>query len=85
MAIKRENNEFLVKSPKLLSSMTVVVNHPSTPKLWAIAHENDRKTRKWIVFGYALKHVSGLTIILNCPGTPILWTITHENGHNTQK
>ena len=61
------------------------VNRLGTPKLWAIAHENDRKTRKWIVFGYALKHVSGLTIILNCPGTPILWTITDENGHNTQK
>jgi hypothetical protein len=76
-AIKRENDECLVITTKH-------VNRLGTPKLWAISHENGLKTRKWRVFGHALKHVSGLTVILNRPGTPILWAITHENGHNTQ-
>ena len=61
------------------------VNRLGTPKLWAIAHENDRKTRKWIVFGYALKHVSCLVVISNRAGTPKIWAITHENCHKMQK
>jgi hypothetical protein len=30
-----------------------LVNHPRTPKLWAIAHENGPKMQKWQVFGHA--------------------------------
>src|SRR3954465_6184674 len=78
ISIKCKNDECLVMPLKH-------VNRLRTPKLWAIAHENDHKTRKWRVFGYALKHVSGLTVILNHIRTPILWAITHENGHNKQK
>src|SRR3954470_12466062 len=77
-AIKRENNKCLAITLKH-------VNRLGTPKQWAIAHENGHKTRKWRVFGHALRHVSVLTVILNRLGTPILWAITHENGHNTQK
>jgi hypothetical protein len=70
-AIKRENNECLIITLKH-------VNILGTPNVWAIAHENGHKTRKWRVFGHALKHVSGLTVIFNHPRTPILWAITHE-------
>ena len=43
-AIKRKNDHFLVIPLKY-------VNRPRTPKLWAIAHENDNKTRKSRVLG----------------------------------
>src|SRR3954466_3103438 len=76
-AIKRENNKCLALTLKH-------VNRLGTPKQWAIANENGHKTRKWRVFGHALKHVSGLTVILNRPGTLKLRAITHENSHNTQ-
>src|SRR4051812_25123316 len=76
--IKRENNDCLVITLKH-------VNRLGTQKLWAIAHENGHKTRKWRVFGHPLKHVTGFTVILNRPRAPILWAITHENGHNAQK
>ena len=39
MAIKRKNDEFLVKNLKH-------VNRLGTPKLWEIAHENGHKRRK---------------------------------------
>ena len=77
-AIKRENEECLIITIKH-------VNCLGTPKLWAISHYNGLKTRKWRVFGHALKHVSGLTVILYRPGTPILWAITCENSHKTRK
>ena len=78
MAIKRKYDKFLVTIFKH-------VNRPRTPKLWAIPHKNAHKTRKWGVFGDALKHVSGLMIVVNRPRTPKLWAITHENSHKMQK
>jgi hypothetical protein len=39
MALKRKNNEFLVMSLKHVLSVMCLVNHPDTPKLWAMAHE----------------------------------------------
>ena len=36
--IRRENDEFLVITLKHVSGPAVVVNHPSTPKMWSIAH-----------------------------------------------
>ena len=52
MAIKRENDEFLVISLKHVLGLTVVVNRPGTPKPWAIAHANGHKERKQQVFGH---------------------------------
>ena len=40
MAKKHENDEFLVITLKHVSGLRVVVNHPGTPKLWAITYEN---------------------------------------------
>ena len=52
MAIKRQNDEFLVINLKHVLGHTVIVNCPRTQKLWAIAHENGRKERKRQVFGH---------------------------------
>src|SRR4051812_12912421 len=78
MAIKHKNDD----------SFVITLTHSNflgTPELWAIAHENDHKTRKFLVFGHALNHVSGLMIILDRLGTQTLWEITHENGRKTRK
>jgi hypothetical protein len=45
-ALKREKDEFLVLSLKQVLSFMGLVNHPGTPKLWAIAHENGPKMQK---------------------------------------
>ena len=68
-AIKRDKDEFLVISLKHVSGVTVVVNRPRTPKVWAIAHENGHKTRKRRVFIITLKQVLGVTVVVNSPGT----------------
>jgi hypothetical protein len=46
MTLKRKNNEFLVMLLKHVLSVMGLVNHPSTPKLWAIAHKNGPKSQK---------------------------------------
>jgi hypothetical protein len=56
------------------------INHPGTPKLWAIAHENGHK-RKYDKFLFMpLKHVLSVIGLVNHPGNPKLWAIAHENG-----
>jgi hypothetical protein len=42
-AQKCKNDEFLVTPLKNVLSVTGLENHPGTPKLWAIAHENVHK------------------------------------------
>jgi hypothetical protein len=51
MALKRQNVEFLVMPLKYILSVMGVVDHPETPKWWAIAHENgiNAKTTKKII------------------------------------
>jgi hypothetical protein len=44
--LKRKNDEFLVMPLKHVLSVMDLINHSGTPKLWAIAHENDAKTQK---------------------------------------
>jgi hypothetical protein len=46
MALKCKNDEFLVTPLKHVLSVMDLVNHFETPKLWAIAHENDLKMEK---------------------------------------
>ena len=65
-------------SHKNVLGFTFVVNHPGTPKLWEITHENGHKTQKDEFLVITLKHV-------NRSGTPKLWAIAHENVHKTQK
>ena len=46
IAIKRENDDFLVITLKHVSGFTVILNSHGTPILWAITYENGHKTRK---------------------------------------
>jgi hypothetical protein len=39
MALKSQNDEFLVMPLKHVLSVMGLVNHPGTPKMWAIGHE----------------------------------------------
>jgi hypothetical protein len=43
---KTQKGEFLVVPLKNVLSFIVLVNHPGTPKLCAIAHENGPKIQK---------------------------------------
>jgi hypothetical protein len=43
-ALKHKKGEFLVAPLKNVLSVIVLVNHPETPKLWAVAHKNGLKT-----------------------------------------
>jgi hypothetical protein len=45
MALKRKNDEFLVMPLKHVLSVMGLVNHPGTPKMWAITHENSHKCK----------------------------------------
>jgi hypothetical protein len=59
----------------------VNVNHPGTPKLWAIAHENGHKHKNDEFLVMPLKHIHSVMGLVNHPGTPKLWVIAHKNGH----
>jgi hypothetical protein len=43
MALKHKKDEFFVIPLQNVLSVMGLVNHPGTPKLWAIAHENGPK------------------------------------------
>ena len=68
--IKHEYHEFLVISLKHVSTLTFVINHHRTPKLWAIAHENGHKREYDEFLVISLKLASGLTVVVNRPITP---------------
>jgi hypothetical protein len=64
------------------------IDHPGTPKLWAVAHKNCPNTQKckndeFLVM--PLKHVLSVMDLVNHSGTPKLWAISHENGPKMQK
>jgi hypothetical protein len=52
-----------------------LVNHPGTPKLWAIAHENGHKCKNDEFVVMPLKHVLSFMDLVNHSGTPKLWVI----------
>jgi hypothetical protein len=56
-----------------------LVNHPRTPKLWAIAHENGHKRKNKEFFIIPLENVQTVIFLVNLQGTPKLWAIAHEN------
>jgi hypothetical protein len=62
-----------------------LVNHPRTPKLFAIVHKNGHKCKNNEFLVMALEHVLSVMVLVNHPGTPKLWAIAHENGLKTQK
>jgi hypothetical protein len=79
-ALKRKNDEFLVMPLKHVLSVMGVVNHPGTPKLWAIAHENSHKPKNDEFLVMSLKHVLSFMGLVNQPENPKLWAIAHEDG-----
>jgi hypothetical protein len=85
MAQKCKNGEFLVMPLKHVLSVMGLVNHPETPKLWAIVLENGHKHKNDEVLVMSLKHVLSFMGLVNHPGTPKLWAIAHEDGPKTQK
>jgi hypothetical protein len=84
-ALKRKKDKFLVMPLKHVQSLMGLVNHPRTPKLWAIAHENGYKRKNDEFLVMSLKHVLSVMGLVNHTRTPKLWTIAHENGPKTQK
>jgi hypothetical protein len=48
------------------------IDHPETPKLWAIAHENDHKRKNDDFVVMPLKHVVSVMDLVNPFGTPKL-------------
>jgi hypothetical protein len=85
MALKHKNDEFLVMPLKHVLSVMGHVNHPGTPKLWLIAHENSHKRKYDEFLVMSIKHVLRFMGFVNRPGTPKLWAIAHENGPKMQK
>src|SRR3954462_9269772 len=77
MAIKSENNEFLVIILKH-------VNRLGTPNVWTIAHEKGHKMREQRIFGHYSQTCIGSYGSCESPGNPKRWEISHENGRNTQ-
>jgi hypothetical protein len=69
-AIKHENAEFTVRTLKHVSSLTVIVNLPTTPKPWLIAHEHGHKTRKRRVFGHKSRTCIGSYGRCKSPSNP---------------
>jgi hypothetical protein len=56
-ALKHKKDEFLFMPLKHVLSVMGLVNHPRTPKLWAMAHENGPKTQNGKFLVMPLKHV----------------------------
>jgi hypothetical protein len=84
-ALKCKHDEFFSIPPKNVLSVMGLVNHPRTPKMWAIAHENGHKRKNDEFLVMPLKHVVSVMGLVNHPSTPKLWPIAHENGPKTQK
>jgi hypothetical protein len=62
-----------------------LVNHPGTPKLWAIAHENGHIRKNDEFFIIRLENIQTVIFLVNLHGIPKLWAIAHENVLKTQK
>jgi hypothetical protein len=80
-----QKNEFLVMPLKHVLSVIGLVNHPRTPKLWAIAHENGHKYKNDEFWDRPLKHLVSVMGLVNHLGNPKELAIAHENGPKTQK
>jgi fatty-acid desaturase len=85
MAINAKTTSFFDIPLKHVLSFMGLVNHPGTPKLWAIAHENGHKRKNDEFVVMPLKHVLSVMDLVNHSGTPKLWAIAHEKGPKTQK
>jgi hypothetical protein len=70
---------------KYVLSVVDLVNHPDTPKLWAIVHKNGHKCKTTSFFIIPLQNVHTVIFLVNLHATPKQWAQAHENGHKTQK
>jgi hypothetical protein len=61
------------------------VDHPETPKLWAIAHKNGHTCKNNKFFLSFLSRMYILSYSLYISRTPKQWAIAHENSPKTQK
>jgi hypothetical protein len=71
-ALKCKNDEFLVTPLKTVLSVIGLENHPGTPKLWAIGHEDGHKRKNDEFLVMLLKHVLSVVGLVNQPGNPKL-------------
>ena len=85
MAIKRENDKFLVKTLKQVCGLTRPGNPARTQNCSQLLMKMSIKHENNMFLAITLKHVSGLTVVVNLLGTPKLWVIPHENGHKRRK
>jgi hypothetical protein len=67
MVPKCKHDEFFVMPLKRVSSVMDLVNHPGTPKLWAIAHENGHKRKNNEFLFMPLKHILSVMGLVNHP------------------
>jgi hypothetical protein len=79
-ARKCKTDKFLVMHPKHVLSIMGHVNHPRTPKLWAIAHKKGHKRKNNEFLVMPIKHVLSVMDLENHPKNPNLWTIAHETA-----
>ena len=70
MAIKHENDEFLVINLEHVSVLMVVVNCHRTPKLWAIAHTTYIKSENDDFLVMTLMHCIGFYARFKSPENP---------------
>ena len=85
MAIKRENDVFLVINLKHVLGLTVVVSRLEPQDCGLLLMKTDIKSKKDKFFVIISSIVPGLTLVVNRPRTPNIWSIAHENGHKAQK
>jgi hypothetical protein len=81
MALKCKNDALFVIPLKNVLRVMDPINHPRTPKLLAIAYENNHKHKNNEHFIMPLKHVQSVLDLVNQLRTPKLWAIAHKNGH----
>jgi hypothetical protein len=84
-ALKRKNNKVLIMPLKHILGVMSLVDHPRTPKLWAIAHKNGHKCKNSKKKSPFLSKMSKPYIPCKSPWNPKQWAIAHEDGPKTQK
>jgi hypothetical protein len=77
-ALKHINDEFLVMPLKHILSITDLVNHSRTSKLWAISHKMALKCKNDEFLVMPLKHVLCVMDLVNHTGIQKLWAIAHK-------
>jgi hypothetical protein len=67
MPLKCKHDDFFGIPLKNVLSVMGLVNHPETPKLWAIDHENGHKRKN---DEFLVQNVQTVMFLVNLHGTP---------------